>query len=180
MRLSIDKRDKGYRFDLNKNKCVVYFNDEVFQRAVTADEEQGLIVAYVPDPKDGTKFRMNEERTGFLTEQLRGRVRIEVLGDDGSSLRDPKVKAEMDPEGNGVFILVYSKMQPGNIRRTLIQSKSFPDEQTMLLACEAYAGGAAEYCCDKHGDLFDPSDVAKAGYDAAKRLLASIKEIVWH
>lgn len=180
MRLSIDKRDKGYRFDLNKNKCVVYFNDEVFSRAVTADEEQGLIIAYVLDFEKPGRFRMNEERTGYMTEQLRGRVRIEVLGDDGSSLRDPKVKVEIDPQGNGVFVLVYSKMQPGNIRRTLIDRQKFPSEQTLLLACEAYAGAAAEYCCDKHGDLFDPGDVAKAGYDAAKRLLASVGKKVWH
>lgn len=180
MRISVDKRDRGYRFDLNKNKVVVYFNDQVFNRAVTADEENGLIVAYVPDPENTGRMRMNEEKTGFLTEHLRGRVRIEILGDDGTSLREPKVKVETDPEGCGFIVLVYSKMQPGNIRRTLVDRKSFPDEQTLLLACEAVSGGAAEYCCERHGDMFDPQEVAQAGYEAAKRLLASTKDIVWH
>ena len=41
MRLSIDKRDRGYRFDLVKNKCVVYLND------VVLDESHKPIVSFV-------------------------------------------------------------------------------------------------------------------------------------
>lgn len=173
MRLSVDKRDKGYRFDLAKNKCVVYFNDQPRTDVITADEEEGLIVAYVRDFETG-KPKTNPEQTAFLTETLRGRVRIEINDAEGGSVKDPKVKAEL--EDRGILMLIYSKMQPGNIRRILVERKAFPDEQTLLLACEAAAGAAAEYCCNMHGDVFEPKEVAEAGLEAAQKLLEGIND----
>ena len=169
MRLSIDKRDPGYRFDILKLNALIYFNDQLFTRCVTADEEQGLIVAYVVG-EDG-KFCTNSECTCVLTEILCGRVRIDIISKDGEGLSVPKVVAERN-DSHSVTLLVYSRNKPGNIRRILIENKDYPDAQIMAIACEVFAGAAAEYLCEHHGDIFDPAEVAAAGIDALKKLLA--------
>jgi hypothetical protein len=48
----------------------------------------------------------------------------------------------------------------------------------MLLACEAATGAAAEYCCNMHGDVFEPKEVAEAGLEAARKLLAGANKLL--
>lgn len=170
MRISVDKRDRGHRFDIDMNRVRVYLDGAPFTRAVTADEEEGLIVAIKHDA-EGQPV-VNEERTAFVLETLRGKVRVEVLGDDGQSIRTPKVKVERTP--TGVQVLVYSRLHAGNIRRhslplALVQGLS---EEQLVQACGVNAGAGAEHLCENHGDVFDPSAAAQAGMQACRELLA--------
>ena len=170
MRISVDKRDRGHRFDINMNRVRVYLDDAPFTRAVTADEEDSLIVAVKHDA-DG-KPVVNAENTGFVLEVLKGKVRIEVVGDDGQSIRAPKVKVERVAEG--LQVMVYSRLHPNNIRRHKLPNEliaGFSEEQ-LRQACGVAAGAGAEHCCEMHGDVFDPSLAARAGIDACSELLA--------
>ena len=170
MRISTDKRDRGHKFDINLRHVRVYLNGELFTRAVTADEEEGLIIAYKHGP-DG-KAIVDEDEQAFVLETLRGKVRVEIVGDDGGSIRSPKVKVERTPEG--VQVMTYSRLRSGNIRRHKLQSDlvaGFSEEQ-FRQACGVAAGAAAEHLCEHFGDVFDPSLAAQAGIAAADELLA--------
>lgn len=75
MRLSIYKDDPGYphhnpRLLLD---AMVYLDGKPFKPAVTADEELGLIVAYIP--QDDPRF-LRGPRDEWPTEELRGKVEI--------------------------------------------------------------------------------------------------------
>jgi len=170
MRISADKRDKGHRFDINLRHVRVYLDGQLFTRAVTADEEEGLIVAMKHGP-DG-KPVVDEAAQGIVLEVLRGKVRIEIVGDDGGSIRTPKVKVERVPEG--VQVMVYSRLRSGNIRRHKLPHSlldGFSEEQ-FRQACGVAAGAGAEHLCQQFGDIFDPSLAARAGIEAADELLA--------
>lgn len=170
MRISTDKRDRGRRFDIDLRRVRVYLDGALFTRAVTADEEEGTIVAMVHDAAGSPV--VNEARTGYVLEVLKGKVRIEVLGDDGQSIRMPKVLVERVPEG--LQVMVYSRMHPNNIRRHKLPNDliaGFSEEQ-LHQACGVAAGAGAEHCCEMHGDVFDPSSAAQAGVAACAELLA--------
>ena len=170
MRISADKRDKGHRFDINLRHVRVYLDGQLFTRAVTADEEEGLIVAHKYS-EDGRPV-INEEGNAYVLETLRGKVRIEIVGDDGGSIRKPKVKVERVPEG--IQVMTYSRMRPGNIRRHKLPNdlvSGFSEEQ-LRQACGLGAGAAAEHLCEQFGDVFDPSAAAQAGIEACDQLLA--------
>jgi len=170
MRISVDKRDKGHRFDLDLTHVRVYLDGAPFTRAVTADEEEGLIIAHKYSV-DGLPV-VNEEGTAFVLETLRGKVRIEIVGDDGGSIRTPKVKVERVPEG--IQVMVYSRLKAGNIRRHKLPNdlvSGFSEEQ-LRQACGMAAGAGAEHLCGQFGDVFDPSAAARAGIEACDQLLA--------
>lgn len=170
MRISVDKRDRGHRFDINMKRVRVYLEGDLFTRAVTADEEEGLIVALKHGP-DGRPV-VSDDGKNLVLEVLRGEVKIEVLGDDGGSLRQPKVKVERVSEG--IQVMVYSRIHPNNIRRHKLPNSligGMTDEQ-LRQACGVAAGAGAEHCCEMHGDVFDPSAAAAAGVAACGKLLA--------
>lgn len=171
MRISTDKRDRGHRFDIDLRRVRVYLDGALFTRAVTADEEEGTIVAMVHDAAGGPV--VNEARTGYVLETLRGKVRIEVLGDDGGSIRTPKVKVER--VNGAIQVMVYSRIRAGNIRRLTLDADQLAgmSEEKLLAACDAMAGAAAEHLCEQFGDVFDPSVASAAGRSAAEQLLAS-------
>ena len=79
MRLSIYKDDPGYPHH-NPGlllDAIVYLDGKPFKPAVTADEEQGLIVAYIP--QDDPRFKQamaSGPAAEWPTEELRGKVEI--------------------------------------------------------------------------------------------------------
>lgn len=170
MRVSVDKRDKGHRWDLDLTRVRVFLDDKPFTRAVTADEEEGLIIAHKYS-EDG-KPVINDEGNAYVLETLRGKVRIEVLGDDGQSIRIPKV--EVKRVGAQFHVHVFSRIRSSNIRRMKLDpelTNGFSEEQ-LRQACGMAAGAAAEHLCAQFGDVFDPSAAAQAGIDACAELLA--------
>lgn len=178
MRISVDKRDRGHRFDIDLTRVRVYLDGAPFTRAVTADEEEGLIIAHKHGP-DG-KPVIDEAEQSFVLEVLRGKVRIEIVGDDGGSIRKPKVKVER--VADGIQVMTYSRLRPGNIRRHKLPNDlvaGFSEEQ-LSQACGLGAGAAAEHLCSQFGDVFDPSAAAQAGIDACATLLASEEQVTRH
>lgn len=170
MRVSVDKRDKGFRFDLDLTRVRVFLNDEPFNRAVAADEEENLIVAHKYNEQN--KPVVSEDGQHFVLETIRGKVRIEVLGDDGQSIRVPKVTVE---RSGGTFVVyVYSRIRARNIRRSTLDKNLVIgfDEEQLAQACGMAAGAAAEHLCNQFGDVFDPSATAQAGINACRELLA--------
>jgi hypothetical protein len=178
MRISVDKRDKGHRFDLDLTRVRVYLDDAPFTRAVTADEEDGLIVAYKHDEEG--RAVVNPDGNAFVLETLRGKVRIEVLGDDGQSIRMPKVKVERTSEG--VQVMVYSRIRSNNIRRLTLKNSTISgmSERQLAQTCGVAAGAGAEHLCEQFGDIFDPSLVALAGIAACEELMAREAQAVRH
>ncbi len=178
MRVSVDKRDKGFGFDLDLTRVRVFLDDKPFTRAVTADEEESLIVAHKYS-EDG-KPVINDAGDAYVLETLRGKVRIEVLGDDGESIRKPKVVVER--HGAEFHVLVYSRIRSKNIRRMKLDpelTNGFSEEQ-LKQACGMAAGAAAEHLCIQFGDVFDPSAAAQAGIEACAKLLASEEQVTRH
>ena len=79
MRLSIYETDPGYPHHNPALllEAMVYFDGKPFKPAVTADEEQGLIVAYIP--QDDPRWQAERIKQGgdcWPTEELRGKVEI--------------------------------------------------------------------------------------------------------
>lgn len=178
MRVSVDKRDKGFRFDLDLTRVKVFLDNVPFTRAVTADEEESLIVAHKYS-EDG-KPVINDAGDAYVLETLRGKVRIEIVGDDGQSIRTPKVKVERS--GATFVVYVYSRIRAKNIRRMTLDKDlilGFSEEQ-LAQACGMAAGAAAEHLSTQFGDIFDPSAAAQAGIDACHQLLASETQVTRH
>lgn len=184
MRLSVDKRDKGYRFNFDTKKAFVYLDGQLFTRAVTADEEESLVVAMKLDPAGAPLVRLgdNGQPEGFELEVLHGKVRIEVIGDDGKSLRCPKVSVERNAATNEIHVYAYSRIRAKNIRRMRLSTEkvSSLDEKGLIQACGLAAGAAAEYLCDNYGDIFDPSEAATAGMEACQQMLANEAQLTRH
>lgn len=178
MRISVDKRDKGHRFDLDLTRVRVYLNGELFTRAVTADEEENFIIAHKYS-EDG-KPVVDESGQNFVLETIKGKVRIEVLGDDGQSIRMPKVKVERASEG--VQVMVYSRIRNKNIRRLTLKNSTISgmSERQLAQACGVAAGAGAEHMCEQFGDIFDPSLAASAGVTACEELLARESQATRH
>lgn len=178
MRVSVDKRDPGFRWDLNLTRVRVFLNDEPFTRAVTADEEEGLIVAHKYSPDN--KPVVSEDGKHLVLETIRGKVRIEVLGDDGQSIRKPKVTVER--HGAEFHVHVYSRLRSSNIRRMKLDPSvtTGMTEEQLKQACGVAAGAAAEHLCEQFGDVFDPSVAAQASIDACSQLLASEEQGTRH
>lgn len=79
MRLSIYKDDLGYPHDdpdLLVGGCKIFLDGKEITHAVTADEELGLIVAYIA--KDHPDYNWEEIKKGgeWPTETLKGKVEI--------------------------------------------------------------------------------------------------------
>lgn len=169
MRISVDKRDKGYRWDAHDaSKYKITFNGEPITHVVTADEEEGIVKRFVL----GEDGRVKTVGNSFQVETLQGEVKIEAKGTDGESLRDPKVKVERNLEGN-VEVLVYSRIRPGTIRRTTLDEPTVSARgYSMSKAVSIFAGQAAEQLCARNGELFDPSDCAKMAMAEYERMLS--------
>lgn len=169
MRISVDKRDKGYRWDAyDAGKYKVTFNGEPIDRVVTADEEEGIVKRFVV----GEDGKVKTVGNSFQVETLQGDVRIEAKGADGESLRDPKVKVERNA-GGLIEVLVYSRVRPGIIRRTTLDEPTVASRgYSMSKAVSIFAGQAAEQLCARNGELYDPSDCAKMALAEYERLLA--------
>lgn len=169
MRISVDKRDKGYRWDAtDAGKYKVTFNGEAITHVVTADEEEGIVKRFVLDEGGRVKTVGNS----YEVETLQGEVKIEAKGADGESLRDPKVKVERNRDGH-VEVLVYSRIRPGTIRRTTLDEQTVSSRGlSMSKAVSIFAGQAAEQLCARNGELFDPSDCAKMAMAEFERMLA--------
>lgn len=178
MRISVDKRDKGHRFDLDLTRVRVYLDGQLFTRAVTADEEENLIIAHKYS-EDG-KPVVNEAGNAYVLETIKGKVKIEVLGDDGVSIRQPKVLVER--VGTGLEVLVYSRIRPNNIRRHTLENKvaGGMSERQLAQACGMMAGAGAEHLCEQFGDIFDPSEAAAAGVAACELMLANEAQVTRH
>ncbi|WP_137279229.1 hypothetical protein [Pseudomonas rhizoryzae] len=73
MRVSADPQDPGYSPGL-VGRVDVYLDDEKQRDAVTADEEEGLVVIYARDEAG----RLRVEGDELVTKTLRGKVRIGV------------------------------------------------------------------------------------------------------
>lgn len=167
MRISADKKDPGFNWHINLAKVRVYFNDQLFTRAITADEEENLVIAY----KDATRSAI---------ETLYGKVRIEVLGYRNCNIREPRVKVERF--NKDLQVLVYSQLRPQNIRRHVIPEAVLKTQSPDALGkmCEALAGAAAEHLCTAAGDIFDPVEVAKAGREAYLKMVADELQAIQH
>lgn len=178
MRISVDKRDKGHRFDINLSRVRIYLDGVLFTRAVTADEEENLIIAHKYSADN--KPVLSEDGKHLVLETIKGKVRIEVLGDDGLSIREPKVKVERCAEG--VQVMVYSRIRANNIRRHILKSATISgmSEHQLAQAAGVAAGAGAEHLCEQFGDLFDPSRAASAGVTACEQLLVHEAQATRH
>lgn len=76
MRVSVDPGDPGYVRDAAGGRYEVYLDSERITKAITADEEQGIVVRYVTD-RNGFGV-LDPVRNEALRETLTGRVVIVV------------------------------------------------------------------------------------------------------
>jgi hypothetical protein len=168
MRVSIDKRDPGYRY--NAGAFFVKFNGEEVSHVVTADEEKGYIKRYVLE--DGHP-KVAPDGQHYLIEQVEGQVVIVAKNAAGEDIRLPKVKVERNEEG-AIEVLVYSRIKPGSIKRATLDQKTLDLKRwTVQAAVAICAGAAAERLCEQLGDLFDPSDCAGLAAEEYARLLSA-------
>ena len=171
MRISVDKRDKGYRWDATDgNKFQIMFNGEPAQWVVTADEEEGILKRFVIG-EDG-RPQVSADGKHLNVEVVQGEVKIIAKAGNGESLRDPKVKVERNLDGK-IEVLVYSRMNQGIIRRATLDEQTIAQRGLEIAkAVNIYAGQMAEELCKRNGEMFDPSDCAKMASAEYDRLLA--------
>lgn len=166
MRVSVDKRDPGYKSFASIFH--VKFNGEEVTGVVTADEERGFIRRYVKN-EDGS-YKVHGDGKHFVLETVEGLVEVWATNQRGENVRVPKVKVERNRDG-AIEVLVYSQIKPGVIRRTLMDEKTLAVKKApMRSAVNIAAGAAAEHCCARYGDLFDPSAVAMLATEEYDRL----------
>ncbi len=175
MRVSIVKGDPGYRWDARHFK--VKFNGKYTLNVLTADEDKGHVVRYILDEDDKPKIAPDGQH--YMIETVEGKVEVEAILADGVNLREPKVAVEMDRDDAGnavVAVLVYSRIKPGQIRRTRVDEKTIATRHNMgpRAAVSIVAGAAAEHLIAKFGDAFEPSAVAEAATTAYDKLLAQL------
>lgn len=173
MRVSVVPGDRGYRKDASS--FAVEVDGRPVQTAITADEEQGLVVALLVERNPSTgEVRMARDASGEpRTEEIRGSVKIRDTR-SRAHLTEPKVKVERNLDGL-LEVLVYSQIKQGHIRRTVIDAKTlavYRNKGGDAFCVSVCAGAAAEHLCQALGDLFDPSDVAKAASEAYASLQA--------
>ncbi len=84
MRLSVDEGDPGYdaycRMLMGGSRAKVFLDKKYQEKVITADEELGLVVAFVLDENGKILFCDNEP----ATEDRFGPVQIEVLSRGGA------------------------------------------------------------------------------------------------
>ena len=173
MRVSIDKRDPGYKHFSSIYK--IKFNGEDAKYIVTADEEKGYVVRYVLDAEG--KPTVAPDGRHYVLETVAGKVEVNIRDQEGRDLRLPKVKVERNLDG-AIEVLVYSQIKQGAIRRVVLDKKTYDftgKESDMTGAVRSVvstsAGAAGEHCCKQYGDVFDPSDCAKLAVDLFDDLL---------
>lgn len=73
-------------------------------------------------------------------------------------------------------VQVYSVLKPGMIKQC--EKKFYKVDSTENIAkwCEISSGAMAEACCETFGDVFDPSDYAKAGREAFRKVLRELEQ----
>lgn len=180
MRLSIDKRDPGFSHRAVGLKARIYLDGVEQTYAVTADEEEGLIVRYKLGD-NGRPIR-DEEQRGFVLETARGKVQIDLLSSDGSSLREPKVAVERSEHDGAIEVFVYSQLRPASSKRVRIPAHAQPGLSTRCEAMVALvAAGIAEELIAQFGDYFEPKEVAQLAGERLRELLdreAQLKRLV--
>lgn len=179
MRVSIDRRDRGFRHGLDVSTVRVYLDGVLRRDAVTADEELGEVVVYVRGT-DGTVVTDEDGRSARVR-TLRGRVRVDVLAVDGFDHRTERVDVVQAWPG-AIEVLVYSRVSPRNVRRHTIDAAtvSATGADRLVALCGALAGAGAEHVCATYGDAIDPSEAARLGSRLCAELLARRDEGTRH
>lgn len=168
MRISVDKRDPGYKHYASIFR--VKFNGEEVSDVVTADEEKGFITRYKRDAEG--KLVVAPDMQHWVLETVEGKVEVWAVNERGENVRLPKVKVERNTSGY-IEVLVYSQMKQGRIRRTTLDEKTREARKwsSVEAAVGICAGAAAEHLCADVGDLFEPSDVAALAIEEYKALM---------
>lgn len=171
MRLSIDKRDPGFSHRAVGLKARIYLDDKEVVGCVTADEEEGLIVRY-KTLEDGKTLVKNPEGDAFMLESVRGKVQIDLLGDDGLSLKEPKVAVERAEHDGAIEVFVYSRLRPKASKRHRIAPQDQPGLPTRCEALVALvAATLAEENIAQYGDFYEPRYVAQLAGERLRELL---------
>ena len=76
MRVSADRDDPGFREDLIGSDVVIECDGQVIEKVITADEQQGTVLAYATDA-DGN-IRLAADRKSAETYELRGNVVVHL------------------------------------------------------------------------------------------------------
>jgi hypothetical protein len=174
MRISIDPQDRAFGRTPAGLKAVTV--DGVhYPMVITADEEEGYVLAYRQplqvDPKSaGPDMR-------YLTIEVRGKVVLEWdqrrwdKDRRATTATYGEVKVGRDADGS-LVVRVMSAVRPGAGRQLRLPAASVPSSRMQLVQkAGAMAGAAAEDMCERFGDTLDPSECAKAAIDAACRML---------
>ncbi|MNV42787.1 hypothetical protein D3C71_1344740 [compost metagenome] len=172
MRLSIDKRDPGFSHRAVGLKARIYLDGVEQTHCVTADEEEGLIVRYRLN--EAGKPIVDEANEAFVLETARGKVQIDLLAADGSSLKEPKVAVERSEQDGAVEVFVYSRLRPASSKRVRIPLDKQPLLATRFEAMAALIGaGLAEELIAEYGDYFEPKYVAQLAGERLRELLSA-------
>lgn len=76
MRVSADRDDPGFREDLIGSDVRIECDGKVIEKVITADEQQGTVLAYATDP-DG-EVRLAADGQSAETYELRGKVVVHL------------------------------------------------------------------------------------------------------
>lgn len=76
MRVSADRDDPGFREDLIGSEIVIECDGKVIEKVITADEQQGTVLAYATDA-DGN-IRLAADGDSAETYELKGKVSIHL------------------------------------------------------------------------------------------------------
>lgn len=173
MRLSIDKRDPGFSHRAVGLRARIYLDGQEVRGCVTADEEEDLIVRY-KTLEDGQTLVKNDAGDAFVLETVRGKVRIDLLGDDGLSLKEPKVAVERSGHDGAIEVFVYSRLRPRASKRHRIGAHEQPGLPNRCEALVALvAATLAEENIAQYGDFYEPRYVAQLAGERLRELLDS-------
>lgn len=176
MRLSIDKSDPGFSHRAVGLRANIFLDEQPAKDVITADEDQGLIVRYRRS-EDG-QVMIDEEAKSFVVETVRGKVRIDLLADDGTSLREPKVAVERNLRTGEVEVYVYSRLRP----KVSKMAKIAPAKQSAIpkrLAVQVglIAMALADQVMADFGDFYSAPEVAEVADEAARRMLEAEEKL---
>lgn len=178
MRISLLSNDPGYDPTHERRVKQVTLNGRPMLGIVTADEEEGFIIALVRDPLTGEWQRNGSE---FQTLRETGKVVIELMP-KGEREWDPTRKAQgghvrvqvgIDPSTGDLLVQVFSVVRPGALKQARLPSLRLPAGKTATCqAAGTLAGVVAEALCEQFGDTLDPSAAAAEAVRQCARMLA--------
>lgn len=76
MRVSADRDDPGFREDLIGSDVVIEVDGRVIDKVITADEQQGTVLAYATDADGNIRLAADSDRAE--TYELKGKVVIHL------------------------------------------------------------------------------------------------------